>query len=73
VPGGFGDRGTEGKIRAIQYARENGVPFFGICLGMQMAVVEYARNVCGLTGANSAEFDPDAQYLVVDSCPTSAA
>ncbi|MBK6576971.1 MAG: CTP synthase [Sandaracinaceae bacterium] len=69
VPGGFGDRGTEGKIRAIQYARENGVPFFGICLGMQMAVVEYARNICGLTGANSAEFNPDAQYLVVDIMP----
>ena len=69
VPGGFGDRGTEGKIRAIQYARENGVPFFGICLGMQMAVVEYARNVSGLTGANSAEFNPDAQYLVVDIMP----
>ena len=69
VPGGFGDRGSEGKIRAIQYARENGVPFFGICLGMQMAVVEYARHVCGLEGANSAEFDPDAPYLLVDIMP----
>ena len=69
VPGGFGDRGTEGKIRAIQYAREKGMPFFGICLGMQMAVVEYARHVCGLEGANSAEFDPDAPYLLVDLMP----
>ena len=65
VPGGFGDRGTEGKIRAIRYAREQGVPFFGICLGMQMAVVEYARNVCGLRGAASAEFEPDAEHPVI--------
>jgi CTP synthase len=69
VPGGFGDRGTEGKINAIRYARERGVPFFGICLGMQMAVVEYARHVCGLQNANSAEFAPDAPYLVVDLMP----
>jgi CTP synthase len=69
VPGGFGDRGSEGKIRAIQFARENGVPFFGICLGMQMAVVEYARSVCGLEGANSAEFDPKAKHLLVDIMP----
>ncbi len=69
VPGGFGDRGTEGKIAAIRWAREHGVPFFGICLGMQMAVVEYARNVCGLQDANSAEFAPDAPYLVVDLMP----
>jgi len=69
VPGGFGDRGAEGKIRAIQFARENDIPFFGICLGMQMAVVEYARNVCGLQGANSAEFDRDAKHLVVDIMP----
>ena len=69
VPGGFGDRGSEGKIRAIQFARENGVPFFGICLGMQMAVVEYARNVCNLEGANSAEFVRDAKHLVVDFMP----
>ena len=69
VPGGFGDRGTEGKIRAIRYAREHDVPFFGICLGMQMAVVEYARHVCGLERANSAEFEPDAPYLVVDLMP----
>ena len=69
VPGGFGDRGAEGKILAIQFARENDIPFFGICLGMQMAVVEYARNVCGLQGANSAEFDPQAEHLVVDIMP----
>ena len=69
VPGGFGDRGAEGKVRAIQYARENNIPFFGICLGMQMAVVDYARNVCGLSGANSAEFDRDAEHLVVDIMP----
>ncbi len=66
VPGGFGDRGAEGKIRAIRYCRERGVPFFGICLGMQMAVIEYARHICGLEKANSAEFDPDAPHLVVD-------
>ncbi len=69
VPGGFGDRGSEGKIRAIQFARENNIPFFGICLGMQMAVVEYARNVCGLEGANSAEFNRNAKHLVVDIMP----
>ncbi len=69
VPGGFGDRGTEGKIRAIQYAREHKIPFFGICLGLQMAVIEYARNVCGLENANSGEFDPDAPHLVVDIMP----
>jgi CTP synthase len=66
VPGGFGDRGTEGKIEAIRYARENKIPFFGICLGMQMAVVEYARHVAGLEGANSAEFDKDAPFVVID-------
>ncbi len=65
VPGGFGKRGTEGKIRAIQYARENNVPFLGICLGMQLAVVEFARNVAGLGGANSTEFDPSAAHPVV--------
>ena len=61
VPGGFGDRGIEGKIQAIRYAREQRVPYFGICLGMQCAVIEYARHVCGLEGANSTEFDPDAR------------
>lgn len=69
VPGGFGDRGAEGKVLAIKYARETGVPFFGICLGMQMAVVEYARHVCGLEGANSAEFDPSAHHRVIDLMP----
>jgi CTP synthase len=69
VPGGFGDRGSEGKIRAIQFARERNIPFFGICLGMQMAVVEHARNVCRLEDANSAEFDRYAKHLVVDIMP----
>jgi CTP synthase len=65
VPGGFGKRGTEGKIKAIRYARENGIPYLGICLGMQLAVVEFARNVAGLGGANSTEFDPAAPHPVV--------
>ncbi len=65
IPGGFGDRGSEGKIAAIRYARENQVPFFGICLGMQMAVVEFARNVCGLAGANSSEFDLQTPHPVI--------
>jgi CTP synthase len=65
VPGGFGKRGTEGKIAAIRYARENGVPYLGICLGMQLATIEFARNVCGLAGANSTEFDPDTPHPVV--------
>ncbi len=69
VPGGFGDRGTEGKIEAIRYARESKVPFFGICLGMQLAVVEYARDVCEMAGANSAEFDKEAPYAVIDLMP----
>ncbi len=69
VPGGFGDRGTEGKIEAVRFAREGGVPFFGICLGMQLAVVEFARNVCGLHGANSAEFAPDAPHTVIELMP----
>ncbi len=66
VPGGFGDRGIEGKIAAAQYARTRGVPFLGICLGMQCAVIEFARNVCGLDRANSTEFDPDTPHPVVD-------
>jgi CTP synthase len=66
VPGGFGERGTEGKIAAIRYARENGVPFFGICLGMQLAVVEYARHVLGLIGAMSREFDADPEHAVIE-------
>ena len=61
VPGGFGDRGIEGKISAVKYARENKVPFFGICLGMQLAVVEFARDVAGLSGAHSSELDPDTR------------
>jgi len=65
VPGGFGNRGIEGKIRAIQYARENRVPFFGICLGMQCAVIEFARNVAGLQGANSQEFDASCEHPVI--------
>ncbi|MBI1997237.1 MAG: CTP synthase [Deltaproteobacteria bacterium] len=65
VPGGFGDRGSEGKIEAIRYAREKQIPFFGICLGMQMAAVEFARNVCGLAGANSTEFDPNSPHPVI--------
>ncbi|GAB6064163.1 CTP synthase [Deferrisoma palaeochoriense] len=69
VPGGFGQRGTEGKIEAIRYAREQGIPFFGICLGMQLAVVEYARNVCGLKGAGSSEFDEACSDPVIDLMP----
>ena len=69
VPGGFGVRGIEGKILAARYARENGVPFLGICLGMQVAVVEFARNVCGMVGANSSEFDPSTPYPVIDLLP----
>jgi CTP synthase len=69
VPGGFGDRGIEGKVAAIRYAREQRVPFFGICLGMQCAVIEFARHVCGLAGANSAEFDPDSPHRVIDLLP----
>jgi CTP synthase len=69
VPGGFGDRGIEGKIEAVRYAREQGVPYFGICLGMQCAVIEYARHVCGLAGANSSEFVAEAPHLVIDLLP----
>jgi CTP synthase len=65
VPGGFGERGIEGKIAAIRYAREKGVPFFGICLGMQCAVIEFARNVCGLEGAHSTEFDKETRHGVI--------
>src|ERR687886_1025379 len=65
VPGGFGKRGTEGKIRAIRYARENAIPYLGICLGMQLATIEFARNVCGLAGANSTEFDTETPHPVV--------
>jgi CTP synthase len=65
VPGGFGDRGIDGKINVVKYARENGIPFFGICLGMQCAVIEYSRNVLGLEGANSTEFNPRTKYPVI--------
>ncbi|MDO8550659.1 MAG: CTP synthase [Ignavibacteria bacterium] len=68
IPGGFGERGIEGKIKAIQYARENKIPFFGICLGMQCAVIEYARNVCGLSKANSSEFKQN-NFSVIDLMP----
>ncbi|WP_134683391.1 CTP synthase [Brevibacillus migulae] len=69
VPGGFGDRGIEGKITATRYAREQKVPFLGICLGMQIAVIEYARHVAGMAGANSSEINPDTQYPVIDLLP----
>ncbi|MFC9540986.1 CTP synthase [Lysinibacillus sp. NPDC056959] len=69
VPGGFGDRGVEGKILATQYARENNVPFLGICLGMQLATVEFARNVLGLQGAHSTELDSLTQYPIIDFLP----
>jgi CTP synthase len=65
VPGGFGDRGTEGKILAAKYARENKIPYLGICLGMQIATIEFARNVCGLKGANSTEFDKTTKHPVI--------
>ncbi|MFD1416393.1 CTP synthase [Oceanobacillus jeddahense] len=69
VPGGFGDRGIDGKIHAIRYARENNIPFFGICLGMQLATVEFARNVVGLEGAHSAEINPGTPYPIIDLLP----
>jgi len=65
VPGGFGKRGIEGMLNAIRYARESGTPYFGICLGMQTACIEYARNVCGLAGANSGEFDPATPHRII--------
>lgn len=69
VPGGFGVRGAEGKITCIKYARENGVPYLGICFGFQMAVVEFARNVCGIKEANSSEIAPGCEYAVIDILP----
>jgi CTP synthase len=69
VPGGFGKTGIEGKIAAINYVRENKIPFLGLCLGLQLAVVEFARNVCGLKNANSTEFDPQTPYPVIDILP----
>jgi len=69
VPGGFGVRGTEGKIDCIRYARENHIPYLGLCLGFQMAVIEFARNVCGIAGANSTEFDRSTPEPVIDILP----
>jgi len=69
VPGGFGVRGTEGKIACVKYARENGLPYLGLCYGFQMAVIEYARNVCNLAGANSTEVDPNPPHPVIDRLP----
>src|SRR5207253_1812873 len=63
--GGFGERGSEGKIQAVQYAREREVPYFGICLGMQIAVIEFARNICRLERANSSEFDKESAHPVI--------
>src|SRR5213079_869357 len=70
VPMGFGPRGTEGKIEAVRFARESKVPFLGICFGMQMAVIEYARHVCGLERANSTEVDPATPHPVIDLMTT---
>ncbi len=70
IPGGFGERGIEGKVVAIRWAREHGLPFFGICLGLQCAVIEFARQVCGLDGANSTEFDPNTPHPVIDLMET---
>jgi CTP synthase len=69
VPGGFGWRGVEGKLDAVTYAREEGVPYLGLCLGLQCAVIEFARNVCGLDDANSSEFDPATPHPVIDLLP----
>ena len=69
VPGGFGTRGVEGMIQAAFYARTHHIPYFGICLGMQVAAIEFARNVAGLAGANSGEFAPQGQYKVIDLMP----
>ena len=65
MPGGFGVRGTQGMIEAVRYARENRIPFFGICLGMQMASVEFARNVAGLEGADSTEFEENPKHRII--------
>ena len=70
VPGGFGKRGIEGMINAIEYARKNSIPYLGLCLGMQLMAVEFARNACGLKGANSSEFDPSSKYKIVDLMPS---
>jgi CTP synthase len=65
VPGGFGDRGIQGKIDAVRYAREQGIPFLGICLGMHMALIEYARNVCAARGAHSTEMQADTPHPII--------
>jgi CTP synthase len=69
IPGGFGVRGVEGKVDAVRFAREHDIPFLGICLGLQCAVIEFARHVCGLEGANSSEFDPACEHPVIDLLP----
>jgi CTP synthase len=69
VPGGFGDRGIAGMIEAVRYSRVNNIPFFGVCLGMQMAVIEFARNVIGIADADSGEFTPEGQHSVIDLMP----
>jgi CTP synthase len=69
IPGGFGERGIEGKVEAARFARENDIPYLGICLGMQIAVIEFARSIAGMAGANSAEFDPETEFPVVDLLP----
>ena len=69
IPGGFGESGIDGKLKVIQYVRENKIPYFGLCYGMQLMVIEYARNAAGLPGANTAEIDPDAPYTVIDFMP----
>ena len=69
VPGGFGTRGTEGKIECIRYVRERGIPFLGLCFGFQMAVLEFARNLCGLRGATSTELEPKTKEPVVKILP----
>jgi CTP synthase len=69
IPGGFGERGIDGKVQAVRYARENDLPFFGICLGLQVAVIEFARSVCGLRSANSREFSAQARHPVIDFMP----
>lgn len=69
VPGGYGERGVEGKIRAIKFCRENKVPYLGLCYGMQLAIIEFSRNVCGLKGANTTEIDPQTKYPVIDLMP----
>jgi len=72
VPGGFGERGIEGMITACRYARENNIPYLGICLGLQIAVIEFARNKCGLKRANSSEFDEASPHRVIDLMPDQA-